>query len=76
MWRLPRQAAGKARVGLRAPQGLLYIIPFKCVSCGYAGNVDVNAALNILALGTGAAGRGGADDPSMDMQDSLANYCI
>lgn len=31
---------------------------FQCVSCGYAGNADVNAAFNILALGIGAAGRG------------------
>ena len=28
--------------------------------CGYAGNADINAAFNILALGTGAAGQGGA----------------
>ena len=33
---------------------------FKCVSCGYEGNADINAAFNILALGTGAAGQGGA----------------
>ena len=33
---------------------------FKCVSCGYTGNADINAAFNILALGTGAAGQGGA----------------
>ena len=32
---------------------------FKCVQCGHENNADVNAALNILALGTGAAGRGG-----------------
>ena len=32
---------------------------FHCVRCGHEANADVNAALNILALGTGAAGRGG-----------------
>ena len=32
---------------------------FKCVRCGHVANADVNAALNILASGTGAAGRGG-----------------
>ena len=32
---------------------------FRCVSCGYAGNADINAAFNILALGTGAAGQEG-----------------
>ena len=33
---------------------------FKCVSCEHSGNADINAALNILALGIGASGRGGA----------------
>lgn len=33
---------------------------FACVSCGHEGNADVNAALNILASGTGATGRRGA----------------
>ena len=33
---------------------------FKCLACGHAGNADVNAALNILARGTGASGRRGA----------------
>ena len=33
---------------------------FRCVGCGHQSNADVNAALNILALGTGASGRGGA----------------
>ena len=32
---------------------------FECVACGHRCNADINAALNILALGTGAAGRGG-----------------
>lgn len=32
---------------------------FRCARCGHEDNADVNAALNILALGTGAAGRGG-----------------
>ena len=33
---------------------------FQCVACGHTANADINAALNILALGTGAAGRRGA----------------
>ena len=33
---------------------------FKCVRCGHKGNADVNAALNIMASATGAAGRRGA----------------
>ncbi len=31
----------------------------ECVACGYRAHADVNAALNILAFGNGAAGRGG-----------------
>ena len=34
---------------------------FKCAACGHADDADVNAALNILASGNGAAGRGGGD---------------
>ncbi len=33
---------------------------FECVHCGHQGNADVNAALNILASGVGASGRGEA----------------
>ena len=33
---------------------------FQCVRCGHRSNADVNAALNILARGTGATGRRGA----------------
>ena len=32
---------------------------FECLHSGHEGNADINAALNILARGTGAAGRGG-----------------
>ena len=31
----------------------------ECVACGYRDHADVNAALNILAFGNGASGRGG-----------------
>ncbi len=34
---------------------------FECLACGHRDNADVNAALNILALGTGATGRGGGE---------------
>ena len=33
---------------------------FKCTQCGFTSNADVNAALNILALGIEASGREGA----------------
>ena len=33
---------------------------FECAHCVWAGNADVNAALNVLASGTGASGRRGA----------------
>ena len=33
---------------------------FRCIGCGAEANADVNAARNILASGTGAAGRRGA----------------
>ena len=34
---------------------------FKCTACGHTDDADVNAALNILAFGNGATGRGGGD---------------
>ncbi len=34
---------------------------FKCMACDHSDNADVNAALNILALGTRAIGRGRGD---------------
>ncbi len=35
---------------------------FKCLACGHTDNADVNAALNILASGIEATGRGGGDN--------------
>ena len=50
---------------------------FECVHCGHTANADINAALNILASGTGASGRRGAlvlaghsDEPSMVVSES------
>ncbi|MDE0152727.1 MAG: transposase [Gammaproteobacteria bacterium] len=34
---------------------------FKCTACGHTDDADVNAALNVLAFGNGATGRGGGD---------------
>ena len=51
---------------------------YECGHCGYTGNADTNAALNIQASGTGAAGRRGAlvlqshsNDPSKGVSDSV-----
>lgn len=38
---------------------------FQCVACGYQGNADINAALNILALGTGDQAQTGRERASM-----------
>lgn len=60
--RVPPQYTSQTccRCGHAAAESRRTQAKFKCVSCGYAGNADVNAALNILALGTGATGRGAA----------------
>ncbi len=48
---------------------------FRCVECGHRDNADINAALNILALGTRVVGRGrgdcvgNLDDPSRKYTD-------
>ena len=34
---------------------------FKCTACGHTDDADINAALNILAFGSGATGCGGGD---------------
>ena len=58
---------------------------FECVSCGYEGNADVNAALNVLASGIGATGRGEAlglptsairQDIPERLAASVVNYSI
>lgn len=38
---------------------------FRCVACGYEGNADINAALNVLALGTGDQARPGEERDSV-----------
>ena len=48
------RSCGAADALNRTTQSILH-----CVHCGHEANADVNAALNILALGTGAAGQGG-----------------
>ena len=54
---------------------------FECVGCGHLDNADINAALNILALGTRAIGRGRGDcisnlnDPSRRYR-MVVNYSI
>lgn len=44
---------------------------FVCTACGHRENADVNAALNILAFGNGAAGRGGGEKAIKDSPESL-----
>ena len=43
-----------------APENRRSQSEFRCVSCGHTANADTNAAINILASGTRAAGRGEA----------------
>ncbi len=54
---------------------------FICTACGHRDNADVNAALNILALGNRAAGRGGGEvtwpmKRQMDTRHHLVVSCI
>ena len=48
------------RCGTADPESRRSQSGFECVHCGHTGNADVNAALNIMASATGAAGRRGA----------------
>lgn len=47
---------------------------FKCVACGYANHADINAAMNILAPGLGATGRGKAF-ASIRWPHLTSNFC-
>ena len=51
---------------------------FECRACGRYGNADVNAALNILARGTGASGRRGAWAlaPPMNRQQDMLKASV
>ena len=53
---------------------------FLCTACGHRENADVNAALNILAFGNGATGRGGGEvtRPVKRQMDTTVrrDYCI
>ncbi len=54
---------------------------FECSACGHRDNADVNAALNILAFGNRAAGRGGGEvtrpvKRQMDGMRCLAQHSI
>ena len=46
---------GEAKKGKQKTQS-----KFKCRYCGHEDNADINAALNILAVGNTATGRGGS----------------
>ena len=48
-------ACGTVSADSRRSQAL-----FECIGCGMRENADVNAAINIMASGTGASGRRGA----------------
>ncbi len=54
---------------------------FICTVCGHRDNADVNAALNVLALGNRAAGRGGGEvtrpvKRQMDTRFGFVKRCI
>ena len=54
---------------------------FICTACGHRDNADVNAALNILASGNGAAGRGGGEvtrpvKRQVDTRFGFVKHCI
>lgn len=51
------------RCGHVAKENRLSQSVFKCTACGHGDDADVNAALNILAFGNEAAGRGGGGQP-------------
>ncbi len=48
---------------------------FVCLSCGYSGNADYNAALNILASGTGATVRGGGVEVKRPVKREMGTGC-
>ena len=49
---------------------------FICVHCGHEGNADINAALNILASGTGAAGRGGGSSSWPEKRQNVSERIV
>ena len=49
---------------------------FVCQSCGWQGNADTNAALNILALGIGASGRGDGGGSRSVKRQQVGGTCL